>query len=536
MVRWRRGEFYSPILSDTGRVADLSPKRAMITINIRCTCGQHLAFEVEPLLGQAPWPVKCPTCGADNTTATNECIARELAAAPGGLKLRTPPPVITSSATAQRDPSLGFRGTYASNPALLRVNWAKANSTRPAALWLSVVMIIFGALVIVAFHPVPGICLIIAAVWSYWTHRKEVTRKFWAGDVCPGIILSDKLVAVMTDLKAQGALKRPALKVMWYPVKKMTGGLPPAGSRVATVALYYGPVKDGAWRNFSPEVIACWVTDENEIQRVTNSISEQEWKELEHLLAQIPKPLAGSYKMWGPQAGKVKRAMDPSVEMILAALIALLIFGPLTFGMISKWKSHHKEQPTPIASESQPAAQAPVTKPSEPAAPPAPASRVQPKTDLAISQVRTPAPVISIDLRQQIATFTNLQGKGFTNVTLIRADAKSGLVYSFVGGAGSLPFSGLPAEFLVGLGVPTNWPGVLSGKQTSSTNTIVEAKPPRTGLFEVGDRVQVSWAGKWEPAMILAFRNQNIVVRFTSPTTPFRNEIYVPTNWVRLSR
>lgn len=512
----------------------------MITLNLQCTCGQKLAFDVEPGLGKMPWLVKCPTCGADQTAVANELIARDFAVQ-SGLKLRSSSS--ESSFAPARPKGLKVGGTYASNPACIRVDWAKAFSTRPAALVLGGVLVPFGALVAVFLHPVPGLVLIFAAVWMFLSHIREVRQKFWAGDVCPGIVLSDKLVAVMTNMGVDGA-RRPALKVMWYPLKKMTGGLPPIGSRVATLALYHGPVKEGAWKNFSPEVLACWVSDENEIQRVTDSISEQEWRELDALLAQIPKPLAGFYKMWGGHIGKVKRANDPAVEMILAALIALALFAPLTYGMISKWKSRHKEAPaaanvaTQAPAEPTPPSAAAPSIPTVPAVPaPAPTSAVVAKANPPIAPRPKPAVVTSIDLGEQLATFTNLQGKAFDNVKLVRADIKGGLVYSFDGGAGSIPFNTLPAEFLTGIGIPTNWPGVISAKQTTTTNTVAaESKPARAGVFEVGDRVQVIWAGTWEPAVILAFRNRNIVVRFTSPTTPIHNELYVPTNWVRLSR
>jgi len=85
----------------------------MMLIKVQCTCGQKYAFDVEPLNGRMPQPVKCPVCGADGTAAANEIIARKLAvpvaprpaAAPGRppgpppLPARAPmPPVKKSSA------------------------------------------------------------------------------------------------------------------------------------------------------------------------------------------------------------------------------------------------------------------------------------------------------------------------------------------------------------------------------------------------------------------------------------------------------
>jgi len=130
-------------------------------------------------------------------------------------------------------------------------------------------------------------------------------------------------------------------------------------------------------------------------------------------------------------------------------------------------------------------------------------------------------------------TFTNLQGKSFENVRLTKADPRAGLVYSFDGGAGSVPFNTLPLEFLEQLGVPTNWPGVMQGRAVAAASTSVNALPKPSSGFAVGDSVEVRWAGKWEPAKIMGFVPYNISIRFTDPNTIFKNTVKVPTNWVR---
>jgi hypothetical protein len=55
----------------------------MITVKIECACGQHYAFDVEPVSGRMTSTVACPICGADGTANANEIIARSL-----------PPPLI----------------------------------------------------------------------------------------------------------------------------------------------------------------------------------------------------------------------------------------------------------------------------------------------------------------------------------------------------------------------------------------------------------------------------------------------------------
>src|SRR5260221_10355619 len=48
----------------------------MIPIKILCGCGQHYAFDVEPIHGGMPYAVACPSCGVDGTSAANEIIQR----------------------------------------------------------------------------------------------------------------------------------------------------------------------------------------------------------------------------------------------------------------------------------------------------------------------------------------------------------------------------------------------------------------------------------------------------------------------------
>jgi hypothetical protein len=56
----------------------------MIPVKIECGCGQHYAFEVEPVNGHMPTAVKCPACGIDGTAAANafitQCTAGQSAA------------------------------------------------------------------------------------------------------------------------------------------------------------------------------------------------------------------------------------------------------------------------------------------------------------------------------------------------------------------------------------------------------------------------------------------------------------------------
>ncbi len=481
-----------------------------------------------------PWQVHCPGCGAEQTNAANEILAREAGGQPP-LKLpnRPEPP------RPARDPELiGAHGTMASNPAKLRVNWAKAYAARPAPLVANIMVILFGVVVCCALAPhVIGLIFIFIPLIVWRNHYREVRQKFYAGDVCPGMVIAKNLVAVMTDLRT-GAVQRPAIKVIRYPMSHMTGGRPEVGARVATVALYRGPAQDNAWRDFSPEVIACWVTDENEIQRVTNCITEPEWRQLGVLLERLPQAAPGLYRMWGANAGKAKPAMNPFLEVLLTIVALAAIFVGPTYGMVHQWKLKHPKQTASAPAQPQPATEetpAPDNSTPAPPAVSAPASRPAPRAATAPRPAAPARPVApsAIDLAGQFMTFTNLQGKSFENVRLVKADPRAGLVYSFEGGAGSVPFNTLPLEFLEQIGVPTNWPGVMPGRAVAAAPTAEDASPRNSPGFAVGDKVEVQWAGKWQPAKIVGFVPYNITVRFSDPNTIFKNAMNVPTNWVR---
>lgn len=50
----------------------------VIPIKVQCGCGQKYAFDVEPVAGQMPGAVSCPTCGADGTSAANMLLSQHL--------------------------------------------------------------------------------------------------------------------------------------------------------------------------------------------------------------------------------------------------------------------------------------------------------------------------------------------------------------------------------------------------------------------------------------------------------------------------
>src|ERR1700744_2601732 len=54
----------------------------MVPVKIECECGQHYAFDVEPVNGQMPSAIACPGCGVDGTPHANAVIAQTLVVPP----------------------------------------------------------------------------------------------------------------------------------------------------------------------------------------------------------------------------------------------------------------------------------------------------------------------------------------------------------------------------------------------------------------------------------------------------------------------
>jgi hypothetical protein len=70
----------------------------MVNVKIECGCGQHYAFEVQPVNGLMSSTVACPICGADGTAAANAVIASQIPPAVKRPQVRVTVPPARSSA------------------------------------------------------------------------------------------------------------------------------------------------------------------------------------------------------------------------------------------------------------------------------------------------------------------------------------------------------------------------------------------------------------------------------------------------------
>lgn len=329
----------------------------MKTLKIECPCGQHYAFDVEPVDGRMPWEVRCPTCGADGTAAANQLLAQSAVASPPPLlrlQSHTPrgevsetPPPLRQQLTAQEVRS----GAWASNPGRLRPDMKQVYRAWPA-YWTVPGVVAVASAIAGFWNPYFFIGLAIAA-WQFWDGYREVSNLLLNGDVCAGRVISERppRVAVLTNMSAQGAY-HPAIKILEQPIMKAFPGPLEAGTRVASVAFYHGPITPtGDWRNFGPMVINTLVSDPVEIQRVMRSISEEEWSDLDNYLTRLSTQNEGLYAMHGPMASKVeafskgdRRGFKMAV-IFLGILVCIAIMAGLASGVVALLQRRQTQTP-----------------------------------------------------------------------------------------------------------------------------------------------------------------------------------------------
>jgi hypothetical protein len=111
----------------------------MMPIKIECECGQHYAFDVEPIMrGKMPSPVACPTCGADGMAAANETLARQLSPLATAVEPPAPAPVrlVVAATPAQPAGTAPPPPTRRPDPRLGLVDRTQAeHEARAKAMW-----------------------------------------------------------------------------------------------------------------------------------------------------------------------------------------------------------------------------------------------------------------------------------------------------------------------------------------------------------------------------------------------------------------
>lgn len=133
-----------------------------------------------------------------------------------------------------------------------------------------------------------GLFKVVQILGIWLIHLRE---HFSGGCVNPAIVVSQSppLVAVSTDLRKWDE-PYPVIKILEQPLHKLPGGIPPVGTRLATVALYCaGEEQLPHWIDFNPIVVNCVTDSQADIDRVFRSISLRDWQDLQDGLRCVEK-------------------------------------------------------------------------------------------------------------------------------------------------------------------------------------------------------------------------------------------------------
>ena len=132
---------------------------------------------------------------------------------------------------------------------------------------------------------------LVAGNLVYW---QRVREHFLHGCANPAVIVSIEpmLIAVSTDL-SKGTGQYPAIKIIQKSLKTVCGQVPQVGARLVTVSVYQRGLDANlpCWVDFDPRPVEGATADQDSIQRVMSSLSDDEWKQLDSALRQVSEPL-----------------------------------------------------------------------------------------------------------------------------------------------------------------------------------------------------------------------------------------------------
>ena len=118
----------------------------------------------------------------------------------------------------------------------------------------------------------------------------RVRLHFRLGCVNPAkVVAADPFtLAVLTDLTTCED-RYPVIKVLRHPTPR--GSSYKVGDRCVTVATYIGSARARHWEDFFPIMADCASADRLEIEKVRQTISQEDWSDLESGLKKVPLPL-----------------------------------------------------------------------------------------------------------------------------------------------------------------------------------------------------------------------------------------------------
>lgn len=243
-------------------------------IPVQCQCGQTLNIP-EAAAGASG---DCPHCGSVFNVPTLEELGHQ---------------------APEQDPSLQKELEH----------YREASSSaaaRPGMIRPSVLRFYYNFPIYFIIMAIPGIVLIVLGLFLHWVlwafglgllimfslHSRKIRIQFVSGNINPGVVVSTSppLIAVVGNLSFHQNMDWPVIQILPHPLSRMTGGPFKVGDRLATVAVYYPGQGGSHYLHFEPVAVNCVTGKASQIERMMQSIEEEEWKEIESGLAQVPKP------------------------------------------------------------------------------------------------------------------------------------------------------------------------------------------------------------------------------------------------------
>jgi hypothetical protein len=201
-----------------------------------------------------------------------------------------------SNSTRPPDPSMVINNSVASNPGRISLQWPVFLRCYPTTTIVYLVLIGAASALAVTMH---WGWWILAAILALLLGKLALNAKmiFHYGCACPGVVVSHDpdLIAVCTDLDTGGGKDYWVIKVLPHPLKRMSTGRPPVGTRIATVAGYGPGDENGHWQDFMPVAAACATADRQALKRILESFEDDDWQSLETGLQRVTERTPGLY-------------------------------------------------------------------------------------------------------------------------------------------------------------------------------------------------------------------------------------------------
>ena len=258
--------------------------------------------------------IRCPDCSANLVVPLEQSVESDIPrqrppSDPPKRKPQKPDPprdhidvrpsgVMEDSERVQPIGMFTDRETFASRPGRFLINPFQYWYCFP--FWPTVLIIgtvTFSVPVVTVHYSWLAVAVLFGlATILYWV---QIADYFRCGCLCPAVVVSPErqLVAVYTDLGSNHE-SYPAVRVIRQPMRRMKGGMPPKGTRLAAVALYARGKSTEHWETFNPTIVNCATRNESKIARAMKSIPQDEWDALLNAVETISPTRKTLIKLW----------------------------------------------------------------------------------------------------------------------------------------------------------------------------------------------------------------------------------------------